>query len=205
MDYQKIYSSLIEKRHIHILNKTHNGTVESHHIIPMCMGGVDDESNLINLTCREHRFAHLLLCKIYPNNFKLLCAALNMNYAISKLSNRTTSKSRIFQLLREKFSEWNIKHKSRYVEWDGEIHTIREWSEIKRIPYNQFRMLFYRGHSIEHIMNKSSIDSKKYHLYKGKYYGTKELSKIIGKTPNLIKRDARKGIPMEVTETRKIK
>lgn len=44
---------------------------EFHHILPRCIGGLDDEENLIPLTAREHFLAHYLLMKIYPDNYKL--------------------------------------------------------------------------------------------------------------------------------------
>ena len=39
---------------------------EQHHIIPKCMGGSDDEENLVDLLLREHVIAHKLLADIYP-------------------------------------------------------------------------------------------------------------------------------------------
>lgn len=119
MDYKKVYDSLIQKRRNEPLDKSNDGSIEKHHIIPKCLGGNDERENLINLTCREHRLAHLLLCKIYPKNHSLLCAALNMNYAIEQHQGRTTSKSRVYLFLRKQFSKWNVKNKSRYVEWNG--------------------------------------------------------------------------------------
>lgn len=40
---------------------------ERHHIIPKCMGGSDDEENLVDLLLREHIVAHKLLADIYPS------------------------------------------------------------------------------------------------------------------------------------------
>ncbi|GAD29816.1 HNH endonuclease family protein [Photobacterium leiognathi lrivu.4.1] len=40
--------------------------VELHHIIPKCMGGGDDKSNLVFLTAEEHYEAHRLLAMAYP-------------------------------------------------------------------------------------------------------------------------------------------
>lgn len=37
---------------------------EKHHIIPKSFGGLDDESNLVVLTAREHFIAHLLLTRM---------------------------------------------------------------------------------------------------------------------------------------------
>ena len=50
------------------------GIFETHHIIPRCLGGSNDPSNLIDLTPREHFIAHSLLAQENPNNFKLVCA-----------------------------------------------------------------------------------------------------------------------------------
>ena len=71
MDYQKIYANLIQKSKF----RTLIGYKEIHHIIPRCMKGSDDFENLAELTPEEHYIAHLLLCKIYPNNGKLIYAA----------------------------------------------------------------------------------------------------------------------------------
>ena len=45
--------------------KTPEGYVEKHHIIPKCMGGSDDDKNLVCLSAREHFIAHKLLFKIH--------------------------------------------------------------------------------------------------------------------------------------------
>lgn len=51
--------------------KNFSGYFEMHHIIPRCMGGNDEEENIVALTAREHFLAHYLLMKIYPNEYKL--------------------------------------------------------------------------------------------------------------------------------------
>ena len=50
---------------------------ERHHIIPKCMGGNDDEDNLIDLSAREHFYAHRMLYEENKNTehaSKLACA-----------------------------------------------------------------------------------------------------------------------------------
>jgi len=47
---------------------------ERHHIIPKCMGGTDDEENLIDLFAREHFVAHKLLAEENEGNYKLVAA-----------------------------------------------------------------------------------------------------------------------------------
>ena len=42
-------------------HKTINGVVNRHHIIPKCMGGTDEEDNIIELSAEDHAMAHWLL------------------------------------------------------------------------------------------------------------------------------------------------
>ncbi len=51
---------------------------ETHHIIPRCMGGSDDPSNLVKLTFEEHKEAHRVLCEQYPEHKGLKVAYLFM-------------------------------------------------------------------------------------------------------------------------------
>ncbi len=62
MDYQKIHDQIIERAKTRQLE----GYRERHHIIPKCMGGNDDVTNLVYLTAREHFVVHKILCKIFP-------------------------------------------------------------------------------------------------------------------------------------------
>lgn len=70
MDYEKHYYTLINKAKSRILE----GYVEKHHIIPKCLGGTDDITNLVILTPEEHYVAHQLLVKMNPQNEKLILA-----------------------------------------------------------------------------------------------------------------------------------
>lgn len=47
---------------------------ETHHIVPKCMGGTNDDENLIDLFAREHFEAHRLLALENPDNRKLIHA-----------------------------------------------------------------------------------------------------------------------------------
>lgn len=74
MNYTRIHNLIITKAKTRKLH----GYSESHHIVPKCMGGTNERSNLVNLTAKEHFLIHRLLCKIYPNNNKLKFAAVMM-------------------------------------------------------------------------------------------------------------------------------
>jgi hypothetical protein len=68
--YLIVYNKLIEKYRCLVLR----GYVESHHILPRCMGGTNEISNLVDLPPKAHYVAHHLLHKAYPDNIKLAYA-----------------------------------------------------------------------------------------------------------------------------------
>lgn len=102
MNYKKIYESLISKAK----EREIEGYKERHHILPRCIGGDDSEDNLVDLTAREHVFAHILLATIYPANEKLLHAAWHMSNGSSgpgQEARKLTSKAAGW--LRESYSK----------------------------------------------------------------------------------------------------
>ena len=100
--YKKIYESIIIRGLDRGLDKrTVDYYVEIHHILPKCMGGSDDESNLVMLTGREHVICHMLLERMYPDNPKLI-------YAIQRISTSKTGEHlspRQVDYIRKRFSE----------------------------------------------------------------------------------------------------
>jgi len=74
MNYSRHYELLISRAKNRILETY----TESHHIIPRCMGGRNDKSNLVDLTPEEHYLAHQLLVKMHPTNVSLAKAASMM-------------------------------------------------------------------------------------------------------------------------------
>ena len=81
MNYKRIYDEIIENAKPRGLDKRKlDGYFEKHHIIPKCMKGTNDESNLVLLTGCEHYLAHYLLWKIYPDIHGLIYAHYCMTY-----------------------------------------------------------------------------------------------------------------------------
>ena len=75
MNYQNIYSALVEKAKARGLDKKLlTGYFEKHHIIPKCLGGSEDKSNFVLFTAREHFIAHLLLWKLHRTSGDLALA-----------------------------------------------------------------------------------------------------------------------------------
>lgn len=90
MNYIKIYNSIIENAK----TKLKEGYTETHHIIPKCMGGTNDPTNLVKLSAREHYICHWLLAKYYNN--KQLWAAFSMMIQSSNKHQRIIT-SRMFE------------------------------------------------------------------------------------------------------------
>lgn len=93
MNYLKIYNSIID----HAIKYPVIGYSEKHHILPRCLGGSDDPSNLISLSPRQHYVCHWLLAK--HHNIKKLWGAFAMMTVSSKKHQRFKN-SRMFERAR---------------------------------------------------------------------------------------------------------
>lgn len=87
MNYKKHYDLLIERAKTRQLTSY----IERHHIVPRCMGGTNEKSNLVELTPEEHYVAHQLLVKMYPENDSLVYAANKMTVS-SKTAKRNNKR-----------------------------------------------------------------------------------------------------------------
>jgi len=107
--YKSWYDSIIQKAKVRNLS----GYKEKHHILPRCLGGKDNQENLVELTAREHFIVHMLLCKftkglarikmLYAFNFMSVVRNKNRDYKIN---------SKIAQKLRLEFFSNKPKHTS---------------------------------------------------------------------------------------------
>jgi hypothetical protein len=78
--------------------------VESHHILPQSMGGLNNDDNLVKLSARQHYLAHWMLWKAYKSK--------EMTFAFFSMSNQSNQyqgrncriNSRIYENLRNEFS-----------------------------------------------------------------------------------------------------
>lgn len=84
MDYQKIYDDIISRGS----SRTLSGYREKHHILPRCLGGADNDENLVYLTPEEHYVCHQILIKLYPGNAKLVYAANMMCVGAARSNKR---------------------------------------------------------------------------------------------------------------------
>lgn len=104
MNYLTIYNNIIQRAlGRKKLSKNSDDYVyyEKHHIIPKCLQGTNDRSNIVFLTAEEHWIAHLLLVKIHPgvNSLVYACQAMSMT---GGNTSRTTNK--MFGWIRRTYS-----------------------------------------------------------------------------------------------------
>ena len=125
------------------------GYVEKHHIIPRCLGGTNDTTNIAVLTPEEHFLAHQLLVKIYPNSPPLVNAAVIMT--THHTEHRANNK--LFGWLRRRASayrkEW-LKENGHPKGFLGKNHKLedidritvglKEYTTEKRIPIYAYNL-----------------------------------------------------------------
>lgn len=100
MNYEKIYSRLINQAKSHNREKSQKNYYERHHIIPKCFGGKNTKDNLVLLTAKEHYIAHRLLVEMQVPGTKKYYQMLNafsFFAAKSKKHKRTKISSRFYQ------------------------------------------------------------------------------------------------------------
>lgn len=116
MNYQKIYDQIIERAKTRELE----GYVEKHHVIPRCIGGGNERSNIVELTAREHFLCHWLLHEIYPTNNKLAFCFWGMcNQKNQYQKERYTPNNRLYEYAKKinsHFSSITQKGKKKNIE-----------------------------------------------------------------------------------------
>lgn len=136
MNYLAIYNSLIGRS----IGRSIEGYTERHHIIPKCMGGSNDPTNIAVLTPEEHFLAHQLLVRIHPEVPSLIVAARIMTR--SKDGRRVNN--RLFGWLKRGYAEYNSKlhsgkklseeHKRKLIESHSTIpKTARQMDHIRTL------------------------------------------------------------------------
>ena len=108
MNHLKIYEKIIQQAKNQLRIKHTGVYYENHHILPICLGGKDEDYNYVLLTAKEHYICHKLLTYIYPNNRDIACALHMMSY--TKNGNHVLS-SRDYLYVRELISKNSVGDK----------------------------------------------------------------------------------------------
>lgn len=127
MDYQKIYNQIIDRAK----SRTLICYKEKHHIIPKCMNGSDDKTNLAELTAKEHFICHELLIEIYPANSKLKGALWCMITAVSTSQQRYKPSARIYERIKLEYIKLPVSQEARdklSLKLKGRVFT-EEWKQ----------------------------------------------------------------------------
>ena len=162
MNYLDCYNSLVNKCVLENRSKNNGIYYELHHIVPKCLGGNNDDSNLVLFSGREHFLAHWLLAKIYPLNFSIQCAW----NAFCLDTNGKRPVSRLYEYARLNFIKALEINKAERNKKNSETHKNMKWinngiittkvSKEKAIIFvkngwSYGRLYFKRSpHSIEH-------------------------------------------------------
>lgn len=97
MTYNEFIESILSTRgRFECGNEYH----ERHHILPKCMGGTNEENNLIDLYAREHFEAHHLLAEEHPNEKKLVYAWWKMCNPLKSFDGKYTPTSEEYEKAR---------------------------------------------------------------------------------------------------------
>ena len=142
--YQKWYDNIIYVAQ----NRKLEGYKEKHHIIPKCLGGSNEKSNLVELTAKEHFLCHKLLVAIYPNSDKLKFALLAMcNLKTSRHQREYTLTSNEYAHIRQLVSESKKGKNSRPTKYIPSEETRRKLSEanLGQVPWNKGLLGYRKG------------------------------------------------------------
>lgn len=209
MNYLKAYNDIIIKAKEEDNNgKRSIGYFEKHHIKPKSLGGLNDESNLVKLTAREHFICHWLLVKIYDigteERNKMLCALWRMRSNPTKENERYIN-ARAYEKLRIEFAETigiqnsinqqGEKNSQFGTKWytnriTGESKKFKEqpiedfWIEGRNLFKHQSSCLY----SVKELKNMQKAKAAWDEYHSGNYYSIRDYCRQTNKfsQPNLI-------------------
>ena len=115
---------------------------ERHHIIPKCLGGSEDENNLVYLTAEAHYVAHQLLVKMNPEDPKLIYAAKRMTHG-SKTTQRT---NKLYGWLKKRFS----------IETKKQVHSEETLIKLRKPKSEEHKAKLRKPKSEEHRLKPGS-------------------------------------------------
>lgn len=163
MNYTRIYNEIIQNAKSEDRISVADSCYESHHINPKCMGGGNEDENLVLLTYREHFLCHWLLTKIH-DDFKLVYAW--NSFCMDNRGMRNTS--HLYEYARRKFVEM-LKHNNVWKKKMAKSMSMLVWMKketesirIHKDLVKEFECAgFIRGRIIKHRTPHSEETIKK--------------------------------------------
>ena len=189
--------------HDNIITKAKNRTLtcytEKHHILPKCLGGSNNEDNLVRLTAKEHFIIHMLLCKFTEgrNRHLVLVAFEGMCRLKSDRRNYKIT-SRISAKLREESREYSHMKTDKYKQmfskrmlgntitlgFKHKEETKNKIAERMKGNKNTLGMIFVNKDGKNKVVKPELVDNylkQGYQLGKDRGYITEEYRKLQGR------------------------
>lgn len=167
--YNEFINKILNTRGRFSKDRFDNIKFERHHIVPVCLGGTDNEGNLIDLLPDEHLAAHLLLLKLFPEN-KSLAFSCNLlrNRLDIKLTNeqfnQMTSSMHHSDETKEKMAEAKLGKKRGSFSDEWKANMSKSWD--------------YSKHFTEKTKKKMSESQKKRWANKGGHHSEETILKM---------------------------
>lgn len=146
---------------------------EIHHIIPKCLGGANDISNLVPLTPRQHYIAHMLLAFTYRKNISIVSAFCQMAHKNGKrkgkylLQHRVYS-SRVYQKLKQDFYDLLSKNNK------NKVYVRDENNTLHRISSDEYKQSNFQFHTKGMVYVFSKKENKPVYITSNEYHQNKK-------------------------------
>lgn len=149
MNYLKFYELITTNAKSRGLNKKKlDGYFEKHHIIPRCLGGLNNKDNLVYLTYKEHVICHHLLYKHYKDLFLNDKSRNNEYYKMMYAYNRMLNKRDEFKLTFNQIENFRIefsKNHSMLMSGKGNGFYGRKHSEETKKRLSEIKKMNFKG------------------------------------------------------------
>lgn len=221
---QKAYDDLIAYRQQNILikSKEHPGRVEIHHIIPISIGGSNNNLNKISLLAKEHFMAHVYLWIIHHDDEfhdQMTAALMNMHNGTIHGSRKEIREfilmSKDYQQAREEFGKIASILLSKVNKGKKNSNYGKHWirnpqtKESKLISSNEVLPIGWEYGNYKNITNKVKAQLKKFsQSSKGKmqiYNPITKERKHISKNDQIPEGFEKRGRPLKEQDKQKIK
>lgn len=97
----------------------------------------------------------------------------------------------------DNFVQANNTTKNRYITYNNETHSLKEWSRILNVPYHRIQYRTLHGMSFEDAIKDCNYKELSYHTLFGERHKIKEIAEIIGCSTSVVSRAITKKISLE--------